>query len=102
MSKKKQFDEKHVIIDFLLHEGVKSKPNNTSITSKVSNDNTQCANNTVIPRLNNLNDDDKQERVIIDSIGNFMPAGVHENLVSKAHNIKVKNYLGTTREIYSR
>lgn len=91
------------LIDFLLHEKVENKPNNTSITGEVSKDDIQLDKKSVNPRLTNSKYDNKQERVKnydrkeerVKTVATGNSMAIKKGLL-KAHNIKVKNHPGVT------
>ena len=91
------------LIDFLLHEKVENKPNNTSITGEVSKDDIQLDKKSVNPRLTNSKYDNKQERVKnydrkeerVKTVATGNSMAIKKGLL-KTHNIKVKNHPGVT------
>lgn len=91
------------LIDFLLHEKVENKPNNTSITGEVFKDDIQLDKKSVNPRLTNSKYDNKQERVKnydrkeerVKTVATGNSMAIKKGLL-KTHNIKVKNHPGVT------
>ena len=94
----KQMVEKGAIIDFLLNQKVQNEMNNTTFISKVANSDIQPDKKTTISNTKNSSKEEKQKKVKIVVTGDSMLNRVNEKELSKSHNVKVKNYPGTTSE----
>ena len=94
----KQLAEKDAIIDFLLNQKVQNEIDNTTFISKVSNSDIQREKKPTNSNIENLNSEEKQEKVKTVVTGDSILNSMNEKGLSKSHNVNIKSYPGATSE----